>query len=411
ERIADAGRIVLGSINGTPTVVVVSAFQGVTNQLLECARLAEQGRTACEEAYERIAVRHRDAVAALLEPGNAAKTRALVDAQLEELRDTLAGITLLGRCPPAALDTTASFGERLSALIVSAYLNQFKRTSFVDARRFVTTDHRFTCATVNVSKTNRDAEDYFSSLWRNSRGVIPIVTGFIGRTEDGRTTTVGRNGSDYTAAVIGGALDASVIEIWADVDGVLSADPKRVGSAFVLPQMTYEEALEMSYFGATVLHAASIGPAVARAIPIVVRNSFNPSAAGTRISKIPSAACAPATGVSSVDDVTLLTLRAPDTIGVLGAAERLCRALAAQRLGVLLICQASAERTISLAVRAADAAAAGDAIAREFDAELRDGVAALTEQPDHAIVAVVGDGVRGRSDVAARVFGALGRHD
>jgi len=410
ERIAGVGQIVLSSINGSPAIVVVSAFQDVTNQLLECARLAETRHAREGQAFDEIAARHRDAVAALLQGDNAAKARVLVDGQLDELRDTLDGIRLLGHCSPAALDTAASFGERMSARIVSAYLNRFRRTPFVDARRFITTDDRFTCATVDVSKTNQDAQDYFSSLWRKSRGAIPVVTGFIGRTADGRTTTVGRNGSDYTAAVIGGALDASVIEIWTDVDGVLSADPKRVGSAFVLPHMTYEEAMEMSYFGAKVLHAGSIGPAVAKAIPIVVRNSFNPSAAGTRISKIPTTGCKPAKGISAVDDVALLTLQGPGAIGMLGTAERLCRALASRRINVVLICQASPERTISWAVRTSEATAAMEAIAEEFRLELDAGAAALTQKPDQAVIAVVGDGVQGRSDVAGQVFGALGRH-
>src|SRR4029077_1024534 len=138
------------------------------------------------------------------------------------------------------------------------------------------------------SKTNRAARQYFSSFWRQSPHPVPVVTGFIGRTEDGRTTTIGRNGSDYTAAIIAASLGASMIEIWTDVDGVLSADPKAVSSAFVLPQMTYEEAREMSCFGAKVLHAGAIGPAVARSIPIVVKNSFNPAAPGTLISSQPT---------------------------------------------------------------------------------------------------------------------------
>src|SRR5439155_17444537 len=146
---------------------------------------------------------------------------ALVDHQLGELRNVLQGIRLLGHCPPAALDVTASFGERLSALIVSAYLNRFRRTRFVDARQFVTTDEQFTRANVIFSKTNRAARDYFSAFWRQSRRELPVVTGFIGSTEDGRTTTIGRNGSDYSAAIIGAALGASLIEIWTDVDGVL----------------------------------------------------------------------------------------------------------------------------------------------------------------------------------------------
>src|SRR5207237_10658512 len=156
------------------------------------------------------------------------------------------------------------------------------------ARDFVTTDEQFTRANVIFPKTNRAAREYFASFWKESRRAVPVVTGFIGSTEDGRTTTIGRNGSDYTAAIVGAALRASMIEIWTDVDGMLSADPKAVPSAFLLPQITYEEAMEMSYFGAKVLHAGTIGPAIAKSIPIVIKNSFNPTAAGTRISRKPT---------------------------------------------------------------------------------------------------------------------------
>ena len=168
DRVRDVGRIVLNSANGSPAVVVVSAFQGVTNQLIECARLAEQRAPEHEEAFEHIAARHRSAIDALLGRGQGRRTRALVDAQLGELHDALHGIRLLRHCPPAALDVAASLGERLSATIVSAYLNRFRRAEFVDARQFVTTDEQFTHANVIFPKTNRATREYFSTLWRDS---------------------------------------------------------------------------------------------------------------------------------------------------------------------------------------------------------------------------------------------------
>src|SRR5207245_3197584 len=322
DRVRDVGRIVLNRVNGAPAIIVVSAFEGVTNQLLDCARLAERRDPAYERAYDRIAVRHRTAVHNLLAHHERCRVRALVDEQLGELRDALHGIRLLGHCPAAALDVAASFGERLSALIVSAYLNQFRPTRFVDARQFVRTDEQFTHANVIFPKTNRAAREFFSSFWRQSRRAVPIVTGFIGSTEDGRTTTIGRNGSDYTAAIIGAALGASTIEIWTDVDGVLSADPKAVSSAFVLSQMTYEEAMEMSCFGAKVLHADAIGPAVAKGIPIHIKNTLNPASPGTVISRSPGDWFGAAKGITAVDDITLLTLRGLSMVGVPGTAER-----------------------------------------------------------------------------------------
>jgi bifunctional aspartokinase / homoserine dehydrogenase 1 len=396
-------------VNGNPAVIVVSAFQGVTDQILDCAGLAERRDPGYERMYQRIAARHGSAIDGLLGGNEGRRIHALLEEQLGELRATLHGIRLLGECSPAALDAAASFGERLSALIVSAYLNRFRRTRFVDARQFLTTDEQFTRASVIFPKTNRAAREYFSSFWRQSRPPVPVVTGFIGSTEDGRTTTIGRNGSDYTAAIIGAALGASLIEIWTDVDGMLTADPAAVSSAFVLPQLTYEEATEMACFGAKVLHASAIGPAVAKSIPIAIRNTFNPAAPGTLISRRRTSGYRLATGVTSLSDLTLLTLRGRGTIGERGMAERLFRALASN--AVKLVFHTSSEQTICFAVNKSEAAEAVQAVDREFRLEFQDGLATLDQKPDQAIISVVGEGMKGRHDVSSRVSGALGRHN
>src|SRR5262249_19508051 len=266
-----------------------------------------------------------------------------------ELQSTLQGIYLLRHCPARALDMTASFGERLSALIIAAYLDQSDQSHgavFADARQFVVTDDQFTSANVIFSKTNRSIRAHLRPLVRRRGAPIPVVTGFVGSTEDGQTTTIGRNGSDYSAAIVGAAVGASVIEIWTDVDGVLSADPRAVVSAFVLPQMTYEEAMELSYFGAKVLHSATIAPAVARKIPILIKNTFHPNAPGTLISARPADDGKLAKGITSVGELALLTLRGPGMVGVPGVAERLFRTLATRKVNVVLISQASSEHTI-----------------------------------------------------------------
>src|SRR5262245_16681322 len=255
--VRQVGKILLAARRREPLIAVVSAFEGITNKLLECARLAERADPAFEDAFEQIARRHRAAVTQLIQKGRA-RVREQVDEMLLELHSTLQGIHLLRHCPVRALDMTASFGERLSALIVAAYLNQKYPSAFVDARDFLVTDDQFTHANVNFKRTNPRGRRLFSNLMQKRRNrVIPIVTGFIGATDDGQTTTIGRNGSDYSAAIVGAAVGASLIEIWTDVDGVLSADPRVVSSAFVLPEMTYEEAMELSYFGAKVLHSAA----------------------------------------------------------------------------------------------------------------------------------------------------------
>ena len=336
---------------------------------------------------------------------------ANLQTMLAELRDVLQGIYLLRHSSPRALDLTASFGERLSALIIASFLQQSQPSCFVDSREIVKTDDQFTHAVVQFDKTNHAIKAYFKKLFEHSsKRLIPVVTGFIGSTDDGLTTTIGRNGSDYSAAIFGAALDVSLIEIWTDVDGILSADPRSVPAAFVVPQMSYEEAMELSYFGAKVLHASTIAPAVAKHIPIDIKNTLNPAAAGTRISHHVSRWEGVAKGITSVDDCTLLTLRGMSMVGVPGIAERLFRALASHSVNVILISQASSEHTICFAISTSDAAAAKKAVHQEFHFELQSKLTSLDEKPSQTIVAIVGDGMKGTPGVSGKVFQALGRN-
>ena len=412
DRIRDVGKIVLAEARREPVIVVVSAFQGVTNQLLECARLAANADRRTEAAWKKIVHRHRSAVTDLLGKRGAVRLRSQVDKLVGELHEVLHGIQLLGHGPPRALDLVASFGERLCALIMAAHLSRFHPARFVDARQFVVTDDQFTKANVNFAKTNRAARRFFAELFGSSGSrQIPVVTGFIGSTSDGQTTTIGRNGSDYTAAIIGAAFSADIIEIWTDVDGVLSADPNTVASAFVLPRITYEEAMELSYFGAKVLHPAAIAPAVAKGIPLLVKNTFNPKAPGTLISRAGKNGDHLAKGITSIAGLTLLTLRGLSMVGVPGNAERLFRALASRGVSVILISQASSEHTICFAVRQADAAAATAAVRQEFRLELHHKLTALDEKSDQTIIAIVGDQMKGHPGISGKMFGALGRHN
>ncbi len=412
ERIRSVAAIVLAAAKRDSVVVVVSAFQGVTNQLLQCAHLAEKGRADYQKLFAQIAQKHRDAINTLIKKQNRRQTLAILDERLKELEDVLHGMSLLRDCPPRALDLTASFGERLSTLIIAAYLQQLHRTESVDARQFIVTDDQFTHASVLFDQTNRKIRSYFNRLQQKSRHrVIPVVTGFIGSTEDGRTTTIGRNGSDYTAAILGAALNASVIEIWTDVDGILSADPRAVPSAFVLPQMSYEEAMELSYFGAKVLHPATIAPAVAKKIPIIIKNTFHPDAPGTLISEGSENWEGVAKGITSVDEIALLSLRGMGMVGVPGTAERLFRALASHHVNVILISQASSEHTICFAVAKSDLAHARRAVGEEFRYELQSKLTSLDERPNQTIVAIVGEGMKGAPGVSGKVFQALGRNN
>lgn len=412
ERINDVARIVLDEGKKERVIVVVSAFQGITNQLLECARLAEKGEESYLTGYRKITARHLNTLNALHGKGRNNPLRRRIEEHLSELHDALHGINLLRHSPPRAMDLVASFGERLSAMIVASFINKSRGSVAVDARDFIVTDDRFMNAEVHFEETNTRTKKYFNHLYRtNGRSCVPVVTGFIGSTEDGRTTTIGRNGSDYSAAIIGAALDAQVIEIWTDVDGVLSADPRTVPSAFVLPNLTYEEAMEMSYFGASVLHSATIAPAVAKSIPILIKNTMNPAALGTLISKDADNWAGAAKGITSVDGITLLTLRGMSMVGVPGTAHRLFGALAAARVNVILISQASSEHTICFAVSTSDAPRARKALAHEFRFELHGQLTALDEKPSQTILAVVGEGMRGTPGVSGKIFQTLGRNN
>ena len=408
ERIRDVARILLASFKRERIVVIVSAFQGVTNQLLECARLAASGNVDYEKLFHQLETRHRDTLKNLHGKRFDKATLRQLDQMLLELHDVLHGIYLLRDCPPRAQDLAASFGERLSALIIASYLRRKHAAQFVDTRGLIVTDDQFTHASVLFDQTNKATRAFFKKI--SSRG-IPIVTGFIGSTEDGRTTTIGRNGSDYSAAIIGAALGASVIEIWTDVDGVYSADPRAVPAAFVVPAMSYEEAMELSYFGAKVLHSATIAPAVRENIPVLIKNTMNPSAPGTLISRISGKTDGVAKGITSVEDITLLTLRGLSMVGVPGTAERLFRTLAQHRVNVILISQASSEHTICFAISSADAAMARKAIFQEFRYELRDKLTTLDEKPRQTIVAIVGEWMKGTPGVAGKVFQSLGQNN
>jgi bifunctional aspartokinase / homoserine dehydrogenase 1 len=411
DRIRAVRELVLAADGTGRIVVVVSAFHGVTGQLLDCAGLAARRDASWQTAFDKIAIRHRTAIHDLFCRAERGRIETLVEDHLDELLVSLRGIRLVGHCSPAALDTVASFGERLSALIVAEHLTVVRPARFVDARKFVITDDQFTRAAVLDGKTNAATRAYFSSLWAGSFGAIPVVTGFIGSTTDGRTTTIGRNGSDYTASIIGGALNASAIEIWTDVDGVLSADPREVSSAFVLPQITYDHAMEMSYFGAKVLHPAAIAPAVAASIPIIIKNTLNPTAPGTIIHENVTNGHRTATGITSLSDLTLVTLQRSAAISATGTAERLFKALGSRGVHVVLTCQASSEQTISVALQSHETAAATDALVQEFKTEIQAGAVALDTKSDQALVSLIGEGVTARPEVAWSAFSALGRHN
>jgi bifunctional aspartokinase / homoserine dehydrogenase 1 len=411
QRIRAVAKIVRESASRAPAIVVVSAFSGVTNELLECATLAARQDPEYVRSYGRLARRHRSTVDSLLRGDVRQRARASVDELFCDLSAALRDIRLERHASASALDEVASFGERLSCRIVAAYLDTFRPARFVDARQFVVTDDDFTRAKVNFSATNPAVAQFFLALSQEPQPPIPVVTGFIGSTAQGRTTTIGRNGSDYSAAIIGAAVGASMIAIWTDVDGILTADPNETSSAFVLPQLTYQEALDLCRCGAKVLHADAIGPAVARSIPIAIRNSFDPGAPGTLITGKARASSRLAVGISSLADIVLFSLRtsARTTLESRTTAERLLRALRANGVTALLRSTAS-DGTICLAVKEIDREIVEHTVTAVFGLQLREGLAALERKHRQAIITVVGTRTTHRGDISAKASAALARH-
>lgn len=404
---------------GERFAVVFSAFSKVTDTLIEMATRAGKGDEQYRELMEKVRLRHFQAIELLLEPGSRAAVESHITANFESLGNVLQGIFLLREVSTRSLDFVVSFGERNSAFIVAHAMQQAGiPTDFLDTRDVVRTDAHFGSARVDFEETNRRIRAHF-----DAHPKVQAATGFIGSTADGITTTLGRGGSDYTAAILGAALDAEAIEIWTDVDGVLTADPRRVKKAFTLPSMTYREAMEMSHFGAKVIYPPTILPALAKGIPLVIKNTFNPSFAGTFVGKsagpiVPAfphqAAAEPAraiTGISSINQICLLTLQGSGLFGVPGIAARLFGALAKAGVNIVIITQGSSESSITFAVQPGQAKLAQKTTGQEFAYEIRENlIEPLKIEDQLSVVAIVGENMRYQPGVAGRLFQALGKN-
>jgi aspartokinase/homoserine dehydrogenase 1 len=408
ERILKIVEILKGyNSQGEQFAVVFSAFGGVTDMLLSMSKKAEQGNQSYLDDLEQFKVRHIEALAILLKGEAFAEAEAVIEDGFEELEDLLHGIYLLQEASVRSLDYVVSFGERNSAYIISKTLQRHGlNADYLDARKVIKTDETFGAAKVNFEITNQSILTHFAKS-----NAIQIITGFISSTDKGLTTTLGRGGSDYTAAIFGAALGAEVIEIWTDVDGVMTADPRKVKGAFTQQTMTYSEAMEMSHFGAKVIYPPTIVPALQQNIPLRIRNTFNPSFTGTLISDIQEKSDAVVKGISSIGDVSLLTLEGNGMVGVIGVSGRLFSALARHKVNVILITQGSSEYSISFAVSPQDAGNACIAIELEFENEIsRKLIKSPRLEKNLSVIAVIGENMRYRSGMAGRMFQSLGRN-
>jgi len=408
ERIREVVAIVGEAARVEPVAVVVSAFAGVTNELLAAARQAAAGDASWSSVCDRVAARHLEAARDLSPSLEYDALAGHLQEILAGLRKRLHGASLLRECTPRALDTIAACGERMSSPIVAAALRQSGLDAETcDAGELIVTDGQFGRARVRADETRQRIRAHFEG-----RTHLQVVTGFIGATDQGETTTLGRGGSDYTASILGAALDASCIEIWTDVDGVMSADTRLVASAFSLPGLGYDELMELSHFGAKVIYPPTVHPARERGIPLVIRNTMNPAFPGTRIAAEGEAdSPSGVRGISSISRVALLRVEGDGMVGVPGIAMRLFGALARQEINVILISQASSEHSICFAVEPEAASAARARLHEEFALERRAGlIDDVTVEDDACLIAAVGAGMRERPGVAGRIFSVLGRH-
>ncbi len=408
DRIAHAADLVAAQARaGAPPTVVVSAMGGVTDTLLALVASAAEERLDAE-ALGALAARHRDAATGRLVSDDREAVLTDLAALAERLGDLLRGMAALGEASPRATDRALSYGERASAVLMASALRaRGVHAQALDAAALVRTDSAFGGAHVDAPETTRRIRAAVQP------GTVAVIPGFTGADAQGRTTTLGRGGSDLTASLVGAALGAERIEIWTDVDGVLTADPRLVEDAFPIPQMTYAEAAEMAHFGAKVLFPPTMAPALAAGVPIHVRNTFRPDAPGTVVSARGAGADAghPVRGVASVPGVALLTLSGGGLFGTPGVAARLFTALGRAGVSVALITQGSSENSISVAVAPEQAEAGRVAVDAEFSPEIARGtVAPVSVETDLSILAVVGEGMPQTPGIAGRVFAALGHN-
>lgn len=396
--------------DGPELVVVTSAMSGVTDTLLAAAREAVDGRQErVREMVESLRRRHREAASDLLK--SADERQLVIDAIDQRLGDLMLlceAFAVLGDASPRALDAVSSLGERMSVHLLAGALRATGVPAVpVDATEVIRTDATFQHAVPDMAETRRQAQSLLGPMLKDS--MVPVVTGFIGATADGIVTTLGRGGSDYSAAILGAALDANEVWIYTDVDGVMTADPRVVSEVRTLDTLSYREMSELAYFGAKVLHPKTVLPALENGIPIRIRNTFNPSHPGTLVLGRSDDSTGVLKGVTCVRRQSLVTIEGRGMLGVPGIAARAFGSVARTGTSVSMISQASSEQSICFLVNHDHCAEVLDALRREFAQELdRHDIESIWSLDDAVIVTVVGAAIKQTPGIAGKVFGALG---
>jgi bifunctional aspartokinase / homoserine dehydrogenase 1 len=407
EAIQQVIEIVKQKKNGSLLIVAVSAMSGTTDQLLNCGNLAATGNETYKDLLKQIETKHLDAVKQLVPVQQQSSVLSMVKKYCNEIEDVCNGIFLLSECSARTKDKLVSYGELLSSQIINAaFTASGAQSRWKDARELIITNSNFGNASVNFSATNETINSFVHQL----PAQIIIVPGFIASNENGVTTTLGRGGSDYTAAILAAAANASSLEIWTDVSGMMTADPRWVPNAKIIPSISYQEAMELSHFGAKVIYPPTIQPVLTKNIPVWIKNTFAPADHGTVIEHKPTQGNM-ITGISSIHSLALLNLEGSGMIGIPGFSSRLFAALANAQINVILITQGSSEHSICVGVEAALADKAKEAVDKAFEFEITsEKVEPLHIERELSIVALVGDQMRHHTGVSGRMFSALGRN-
>jgi aspartokinase/homoserine dehydrogenase 1 len=389
-------------------VVVVSALGGTTDALITSIALASKGNDLYKEELQKIENRHLEMVKKLLPVSQQSRVLSLVKQLCNQIEDICNGVYLLQELTPRTKDREMSFGELLSSQIISA---KFESAGFenkwIDARKIITTNSNYENAVVDFEETNNKIQEYFSS----SQESFYIVPGFIASDKNGITTTLGRGGSDYTAAIIAAALDASALEIWTDVSGMMTADPRIVSNAKIIPHVLYREAMELSHFGAKVIYPPTIQPVMRKNIPVWVKSTFAPKDNGTLIENSSIKNDSSVRGISSISKIALLSLEGSGMAGIPGFSKRLFETLADEQINVILITQSSSEHSICVGIEEAAAETAKRAVDEAFAIEIeRMKVEPLIIEKDLAIIALVGDKMKSHPGISGKMFSALGKN-
>ncbi len=409
QAVAQVANIVANQLALDPDVIIVtSAMRGVTDLLINAARRAADGdRQGSRDARLTLISRHHDAAEALIgDLDELSRIQEDIDERVREFERLCMAVSILGELTSRGLAVIAGQGERLMAPILAGALRaRGLRAQHVDAGELIITDDEYAEAVPQMAATREATQARLQPLLK--QGICPVVTGFVAATASGVPTILGRGGSDYSAAILGAAMDADEVQIWTDVNGVLTADPHIVPDAQPLAELSYSEAAELAYFGAKVLHPKTMLPAIDRGIPISVRNTFNPAFPGTRI--LPASAGGKVKALTVIRGLTLVTVAGRGMMGVPGIAARTFAAVAAQGANILMISQGSSEQSICFVVPQPDAASVETALEAAFAHELHHRlIERISCENDIVIVAVVGEGMRGTPGISGRIFGALG---